>query len=106
MSGYKNIDIEAGIKTRFKKGVSGHGTGKSRKIPEINRLLAEVLGEEKDGITAAQTILMALRARAMKPGGDRAAEILLDRAYGKAKQAMELTGADGEALNFTVTLKL
>jgi hypothetical protein len=48
------------------------------------------LGEEKDGKTAAEAILMALRAKAAK-GDVRAAEVLLDRAYGKAKQFIDNT---------------
>ena len=78
----------------FKKGQSGNPKGQPRKIPELRILLAEVLGEEKDGIAAAKAILMALRAKATK-GDVRAAELLLDRAYGKAMQAVELTGANG-----------
>jgi hypothetical protein len=54
-------------------------------LPELDKLLADVLGEEKDGITAAEAILKALRLKAAK-GDVRAIEVLLDRAYGKAKQ--------------------
>jgi hypothetical protein len=64
--------------------------GRPKKLPEIDKLLADVLGEEKDGITAADAILRKLRAMAAA-GNIRAAEILLDRAYGKAKQQMDLT---------------
>lgn len=60
-----------------------------KKLPHFNKLLDEVLGEEKDGLTAAEAILKALRAKATK-GDIRAAEILLDRAYGKAKQSIDL----------------
>ena len=74
----------------FKKGQSGNPKGRVPKIPELEKLLAEVLGEEKDGIEAAKAILMALRAKATK-GDVRAAEVLLDRAYGKAKQSMDVT---------------
>ena len=52
--------------------------------------MAEVLGEEKDGISAAKAILAKLRQKAAA-GDVRAAEILLDRAYGKAKQSLEVT---------------
>ena len=69
----------------FKKGQSGNPKGRPRKIPQRDALLADVLGEEKDGVTAAQAILMALRSKATK-GDVRAAEVLLDRAYGKPKQ--------------------
>lgn len=74
----------------FKKGQSGNPKGRPKKLPEIDKLLADVLGEEKDGVTAADAILRKLRAMAAQ-GNIRAAEILLDRAYGKAKQAVDHT---------------
>ena len=73
---------------KFKKGESGNLNGAPKKLPEIDKILADVLGEEKDGIEAAKAILMALRAKATK-GDVRAAEVLLDRAYGKAKQVID-----------------
>jgi hypothetical protein len=76
--------------TKFTKGKSGNPNGRPRKLPELDKLLADVLGEEKDGIDAAKAILMALRSKATK-GDVRAAEILLDRAYGKAKQSMDVS---------------
>ena len=82
----------------FKKGTSGNPAGKPCKIPGLDKLLAEVLGEDKDGITAAKAILMALRAKATK-GDVRAAEVLLDRAYGKAKQVTEEIGNSQITLN-------
>jgi len=62
--------------------------GRPKEIPELRELLANVLGDEKDGKTAAEAILMALRNKAVK-GDVRAAELLLDRAYGKASQPIE-----------------
>jgi len=41
-------------------------------------------------VTAAEAILKALRLKAAK-GDVRAAEVLLDRAYGKAKQQMDVS---------------
>ena len=76
----------------FVKGASGNPKGAPRKIPGLDKLLADVLGEEKDGKTAMEVILMALRAKATK-GDIRAAEVLLDRSYGKAKQQVELSGS-------------
>lgn len=78
-------DIE---KHKFKKGQTGNPNGRPRKLPALDKLMADVLGEEKDGITAGEAILKALRAKATK-GDVRAAEVLLDRAYGKAKQTMD-----------------
>ena len=80
--------------TEFKKGQSGNPKGRPRKLPELDALLAEVLGEEKDGMTAAEAILKKLRQEAAK-GNLRAAEILLNRAYGMPRQRLEHTGEDG-----------
>jgi hypothetical protein len=77
--------------TKFKKGQSGNPNGRPPKLPELHVLLANVLGKEgKDGQTAAEEILNALHAKAKK-GDTRAAELLLDRAYGKPKQTNETT---------------
>jgi hypothetical protein len=75
-------------KHKFKKGQTGNPNGRPKKLPELDKLLADVLGEEKDGKTAAEAILMALRAKASR-GDVRAAEVLLERAYGKAKQYID-----------------
>ena len=75
-------------KNQFKKGESGNPNGRPRKLPELDKLLADVLGEEKDGVSAAEAILKALRLKASK-GDVRAAEIILDRAYGKARQVID-----------------
>ena len=72
----------------FKKGETGNPNGRPRKLPALDKLMADVLGEEKDGITAGEAILKALRAKATK-GDVRAAEVLLDRAYGKPKQTTD-----------------
>lgn len=73
---------------KFKKGQSGNPNGRPKKLPELDDLLANVLGEEKDGVTAAEAILKALRAKAAK-GDVRAAEVLLDRGWGKVKQPID-----------------
>jgi hypothetical protein len=79
-------NLAKGVK--FTKGVSGNPKGRPKRIPDLDLLLADVLGEEKDGTEAAKAILMALRSKAIK-GDVRAAEVLLDRAYGKAMQRIE-----------------
>lgn len=83
--------------TKFTKGKSGNPKGRPKKLPELDKLLADVLGEEKDGITAGEAILKALRAKATK-GDVRAAEVLLDRAYGKAKQSLDVK-SEGITIN-------
>ena len=74
--------------TQFKKGQSGNPNGRPKKLPHLDKLLIDVLGEEKDGISAAEVILKALRAKAAR-GDIRAAEVLLERAYGKALQRIK-----------------
>lgn len=76
----------------FQKGKSGNPKGRPKKLPEIDKLLADVLGEEKDGVTAAEAILRVLRAKAAK-GDLRAAEILLNRGYGTPKQSHDHSGS-------------
>ena len=64
--------------------------GRTPKLPELDKLLANVLGEENsEGITAADMLLRKLRAMAAQ-GNIRAIELLLDRAYGKAKQTVDM----------------
>lgn len=85
----------------FKKGKDDRRNlkGAPKKLPKLDVLLDEVLGEEKDGVSAAKVILMALRAKATK-GDVRSAELLLDRAFGKAAQTIntnvKLVGKDLE----------
>ena len=92
-------DIE---KHKFKKGQTGNPNGRPRKLPELDKLLADVMGEEKDGLSAAEAILKALRAKATK-GDIRAAELLLDRAYGKAKQTIDNNVNVSQPLVITLT---
>lgn len=77
------------VETRFKKGQSGNPKGRPKKIPELDILLADVMGDVQNGMTAAEAILRMLRQKAIK-GNERAAEILLDRTYGKSRQHIKL----------------
>jgi hypothetical protein len=71
----------------YKKGESGNPNGRPHKLPDLDALMAIVLGEEKKGKTAAEAILAALRAKAIK-GDIRAAEVLLNRGYGFPRQKL------------------
>ena len=83
----------------FKKGHDPRRNvkGAPPKIPHLDTLLADILNEEKDGMTAAIAMLKAMRGQAMK-GNVRAFEALFNRAYGNAKLPVELTGANGEPI--------
>lgn len=74
--------------------------GPPRKLPALDRLLADILGYEEgnpEESARAAAILEALYNKAIR-GDTRAADIILERAYGKAKQSIDLT-TKGEALN-------
>ena len=79
---------------KFKKGQSGNPAGRPKGLPDLDVLITEVLGEEKDGITAAIAILKKWRQLATQ-GNLKAGEMLFDRAYGKPSQTHEHTGKDG-----------
>lgn len=74
---------------QFKKGQSGNPKGRVKKLPNLEKLLIEVLGERKDDIVALHTMLLSLRKRAIS-GDVKAAEMLLNRAYGKVKDTIEI----------------
>lgn len=71
---------------KLKTGGVHEGSGRPRKLPAIDVIIGDVLGETRElnneEITIAEAILVKLRQQALK-GNIRAAEILLDRAYGK-----------------------
>lgn len=80
-----------GTLTKYEKGETGNPLGRPKKIPEIDELLADVLSKEVKGSSVAKKIIEALQKQAIK-GNVRAAEVLLDRAYGKVKQDLGLDG--------------
>jgi hypothetical protein len=67
---------------RFVKGQSGNPAGRPKKLPDLDKLLIEILSEEKDGKTALEVMLLAMRKKVMS-GDTKAFESLIDRAYGK-----------------------
>lgn len=69
---------------QFKPGQSGNPNGRPKKLPDIDKLMMEALGDQGE---EALAIIQALIIKAKK-GDVRAAEVLLDRAFGKAKQEM------------------
>jgi hypothetical protein len=73
---------------KLKSGNEGNSGGRPRKLPELNKLMADILGDEKNGLTTAERILKAIEAKALK-GDIKAAEMLLDRGYGKPKQTTD-----------------
>ena len=93
MSGQKRNT--SGLKP-FQKGHKG-GPGRPKKLPKLDELLADVLGANDNGKTQAQRILEAIRTKA-RNGDVKAAQLLLDRGYGKAKESLDIT-TNSESLN-------
>ena len=58
------------------------------KLPDIKAILEEVLGEQQNGMTAAEALMKKLRQMGTA-GNLKAIEMLLDRAYGKPKQTID-----------------
>jgi hypothetical protein len=85
------------------KGKSGNPKGRP-KLPDIREALAKVLAEEKDGVTALEMTLNALRIKAVR-GDIRAAEALLDRAFGKPRQSIDHT-SDGKPMPSSIRIEL
>ena len=71
--------------TEFKPGQSGNPNGRPKKLPGLDKLLADVLGGEDDENSEAYAIIRKLVAKA-KGGDVNAAKVLLERAYGKPRE--------------------
>ena len=80
--------------TPFKKGETGNPNGRPKKLPKIDDLLSDILGSQDDSDSEAHAILTRL-VKDAKNGNVKAAEILLDRAYGKAKLNIDHSSSDG-----------
>jgi hypothetical protein len=85
--------------SQFKPGNNANPNGRPRKLPALEEIIANVLGEEKGGRSAAEAILAALRAKASR-GDVRAAKELLDRGYGLPKQQIQHSGTVHTTINY------
>ena len=85
--------------TKWKPGQSGNPNGRPKKLPDLDKLMAEVLGPNKEGRDGMQIIIEALLKKAAK-GDVKAAELLLNRGYGKAKQFISMNHEGGVNLVF------
>ena len=72
----------------FKKN-NTHGKGRPKRLPELDELLADVLSRETAGRSTLESILLGL-VRKAKMGYVRAAELLLNRKYGKLKDTVNV----------------
>lgn len=94
---FKKGEIPKGSKP-FSKENQPEKNGRPRKLPPLDILMNRLLGEdEESGICRMDEILNALYEKALK-GDVKAAEILLDRGYGKAKQIVDIEGRITETI--------
>lgn len=70
--------------------------GRPKELPALRELLVDVLGEQINDLTAIKAILYRLRKMAID-GNLKAAELLLNHAYGKPKESIDHT-SDGQAI--------
>lgn len=89
--------------SKFKKGQSGNPKGRP-KMPDLKEAMANALAEEKDGKTAIEAILAAMRAKAAR-GDVRAAEFLFDRGYGKATQDINMKNDGTQQIEVVIKRK-
>jgi hypothetical protein len=81
-----------------KKGEVKNPKGAPKKLPNLDVILANVLGApNEEGITAAEQIIEAIRRRA-NAGDVKAANLLLERGWGKVKEKIDIT-TNEESLN-------
>jgi hypothetical protein len=73
---------------QFKKGQSGNPLGRKAGLPSLKNTIAEMLGEGNEEVL--KLILEAQLKKAIK-GDLRAAQFLIERAYGKPSAQIELT---------------
>lgn len=84
---------------KFKPGNNANPNGRPKKLPDLDKLMAEVLGPNKDGKEGMEVIIEALLKKAAK-GDVKAAELLLNRGYGKAKQFISMNHEGGVNIVF------
>lgn len=94
----KAPDTSRSRSTRFKPGQSGNPKGRPKKIPDLDKLMRDVFGSTDEGgqRSGMRSVLLALKRKANR-GDVKAIQLILDRAYGKAKATISLehSGAVG-----------
>jgi hypothetical protein len=76
--------------------------GRKKELPELSAIIANSLGEEKDGVTDAEAIFNAMKAKAKK-GDHKAAEFVFGYGYGKPKQTTDTNITSTEPLVILLT---
>ena len=90
--------------TKFKKGKSGNPNGRPKSaLRDIKEVLKDLLSQEKNGTQLIDGLMSVVVNKALK-GDLKAVDMLLSYSYGKATQRTEITGAEGEKIDFTINV--
>jgi hypothetical protein len=86
----------------FKKGQSGNPKGRPP-IRDIKVVLQDLLSQEKNGTQLIDGLMSVVVNKALK-GDLKAVDMLLSYTFGKATQRTEITGSEGEKIDFTINV--
>jgi hypothetical protein len=88
--------------TKFKKGQSGNPKGRPP-LRDIKEVLKDLLSQEKNGTQLIDGLMSVVVNKALK-GDLKAVDMLLSYTFGKATQRTEITGSEGEKIDFTINV--
>lgn len=88
--------------SKFKKGQSGNPKGRPP-LRDIKVVLQDLLSQEKNGTQLIDGLMSVVVNKALK-GDLKAVDMLLSYTFGKATQRTEVTGAEGEKIDFTINV--
>jgi hypothetical protein len=92
------------IPHKYKKGQSGNPKGRPKgTLRDIKVVLQDLLSQEKNGTQLIDGLMSVVVNKALK-GDLKAVDMLLSYSYGKATQRTEITGAEGEKIDFTINV--
>ena len=83
-------------RTSFAKGQSGNPRGKKPIPPDVKTALQDLVPD------AIRCLKRIVKSKSSGPVQTKAAEIILDRVFGKPAQQVQHTGADGGTLRIEV----
>ena len=92
------------IPHKYKKGQSGNPKGRPKgTLRDIKVVLQDLLSQEKNGTQLIDGLMSVVVNKALK-GDLKAVDMLLSYTFGKATQRTEVTGAEGEKIDFTINV--
>lgn len=88
--------------SKFKKGQSGNPKGRPP-LRDIKEVLKDLLSQEKNNTQLIDGLMSVVVNKALK-GDLKAVDMLLSYTYGKPTQKTEITGSEGEKIDFTINV--